>query len=129
MFNWALGEKRIIFCCKICKYLVCYAVRFLKPKKRNQFDDSDIEEILRSNIYNLLHHDKDFLKLILDPQKCEKLCLRVIEILSKHGNFLRVFELREKFYYLSTKKFEKQTMIRELPSCITKASTALILSA
>ena len=105
-----------------------YAVHFLKPKKRNQFDESDIEEILRSDIYNLLHHDKDFLKLSLDPQKFEKQCLRVSEILSKHGNFLRVFEMREKFY-LSTKKFEKQTMIRELPSCITKTSTVLILLA
>ena len=109
--------------------MVCYAVNFLKPKKRNQFDESDIEEILRSDIYNLLHHDKDFLKLSLDPQKFEEQCLRVIEILSKHGNFLRVFEMREKIYYLSTKKFEKQLMIRELPSCITKTSTALILSA
>ena len=124
-----MGKKRIIFCCKICKYLVCYAVHFLKPKKRNQFDEYDIEEILRSDIYNLLHHDKDFLKLSPDPQKFEKQCLRVIEILSKHGNFLRVFEMREKIYYLSTKKFEKQLMIRELPSCITKTSTALILSA
>ena len=101
-------------------YSIYYAIRFLKSKKYNQFGDGEIKEVLGCDLYNLLYHDKDILQLSLDHQKFEKQCFRVNEILFKHGYFLRVFELKKKFYSLFTKNSEKQTIIRKVSSCITE---------
>ena len=101
-------------------YSICYAVSFLKSKKSNQCGDGAIQEVLGSNLCNLLYHKKDILQLSLGHQKFEKQYFRVNEILSKHGYFLRVFELRTKFYSPLTKNSEKQAMNRKISSCITE---------
>ena len=106
-------------------YSICYAVCFLKSEKINECDDGEIEEVLGSDLSNLWYHDKDFLQLSLDHRKFENRCFRVNKILSKHVYFLRVFELREKFYTLFTKNNEKQTIIRKVSSCLTEKFNGL----
>ena len=61
--------------------------------------------------------DKDFfeklskpekLKYIIDLQKFHNLCYEINSILSKHNYFLRVFELKKKFWQFSIKDKSKQ---------------------
>ena len=41
-------------------------------------------------------------------------------LLAKHGYFLRVFELNNKFRHLALKNPKQQNIVRQLSSCINK---------
>ena len=41
-------------------------------------------------------------------------------MLAKHGYFLRVFELKNKFRHLALKNPKKQNIVRQLSSCINE---------
>ena len=41
-------------------------------------------------------------------------------LLAKHGYFLRVFELKNKFRHLALKNPKQQNIVRQLPSCINE---------
>ena len=41
-------------------------------------------------------------------------------LLAKHGYFLRVFELKNKFRHLALKNSKKQNIVRQLSSCINE---------
>ena len=41
-------------------------------------------------------------------------------LLAKHGYFLRVFELKNKFRHLALKNPKKQNIVRQLSSCINE---------
>ena len=52
--------------------------------------------------------DIRFLKLDLDILNFENQCLTINRILSKNGLFLRVFELKDKFHFVTKQAPEKK---------------------
>ena len=63
-------------------------------------------------------YENDKFELILDYQKFNANCHEINSLLAKDGYCLRIFELRQKFRYLSLKNPKKQTVVRQLSSCI-----------
>ena len=57
------------------------------------------------------------LRLGLDIKNLENQCLSVTDLLIKHGLFLRIYELKDKFRYLIKQDSEKKTVMRDLSSC------------
>ena len=60
------------------------------------------------------------LELVLDYQKFNTKCHKINSLLAKNGYFLRIFESRKKFHYLSLKNPKKQTIVWQLSSCINE---------
>ena len=58
------------------------------------------------------------LRLDLDILNFENQCFSVNDLLNKHGLFWRVYELRDKLRYLIKQDSEKNTVLRELSSCL-----------
>ena len=63
---------------------------------------------------------KDFekFKFIIDQQYFFNICYKINMILAKFGNFLRVFELKNKYRQLTIKKSDQQKIVRQLSSCL-----------
>ena len=53
-------------------------------------------------------------------QKFNNNCYEINCFLLRYNLFLRVFELKSKFRYLTLKKLKKQSIVRKLSSCITE---------
>ena len=61
------------------------------------------------------------LKLDLDIQNFENQCFSIKDLfLNKYGLFLRVYELKEKFWYLIKQDSKKKAVLRDLPSFIVE---------
>ena len=67
-----------------------------------------------------LFENKDKFKLELDNRKFNLLCMEINDVLADSSYFLRVYELRKKFRYLSLKSPKKQTIVQQLSSCVDK---------
>ena len=48
-------------------------------------------------------------RLVLDIQYFENQCFSVNDLLIKHGLFLRIYELKDKYHYLIKQDSEKKT--------------------
>ena len=55
---------------------------------------------------------------MLDYQKVNSECHKINLLLAKYGYFLRVFELKDKLRHLTLKNPNKQSIARQLSSCI-----------
>ena len=58
--------------------------------------------------------------MVLDYQKFNNQCHEINLLLAKHGYFLRVFELKNKFRHLTLKNPKNQNIARQLSSCLNK---------
>ena len=79
---------------------------------------AELKESVDNNLFIQLNQEK--FNIILDYQKFNNQCHEVNMLLAKHGYFLRVFELKNKFRHLALKNPKTQNIVRELPSCINK---------
>ena len=57
---------------------------------------------------------------MLDYQKFNSECHKINLLLAKYGYFLRVFELKDKLRHLTLKNPNKQSIARQLSSCINE---------
>ena len=64
--------------------------------------------------------DEEKYKFVLDLQKFKNNCYEIHCFLSKYNYFLRVFELKNKFRYLTMKDSKKQNNVRQISSSLTK---------
>ena len=78
----------------------------------------NLKKIIEKNLLNQLDEEK--YEFILDLQKFNNNCYEINCFLLNHKLFLRVFELRSKFRYLTVKNPKKQNIIRQLSSCIAE---------
>ena len=77
------------------------------------------KDIDNDKLYDALSAVKEKLRLVLDIQNFENQCFSVNELLNKHGLFLRVYKLKNKFRYLIKQDSEKKkTVLRELSSSV-----------
>ena len=79
---------------------------------------AELKELVDNNLFIQLNQEK--VNIILDYQKFNNQCHEVNMLLAKHGYFLRVFELKNKFRHLALKNSKKQNIVRQLSSCINE---------
>ena len=91
---------------------IFFAIRFNVEQKT---DLAELKELVGNNIFIQLYQGK--LNIILDYQKFNNQCDEVNRLLAKHGYFLRVFGLKNKFRHLALKN-SKKDIVRQLSSCI-----------
>ena len=100
-------------------YSILYAIRY---KETNKVDYVDQEQNLKQDVGLALSHDlfeiKSMLRLDLDVLNFENQCFKINTILSRHGMFLRVFELKDKFRYVFKQNSEQKKIISEVSACI-----------
>ena len=79
---------------------------------------AELKESVDNNLFIQLNQEK--FNIILRYQKFNNQCNEVNMLLAKHGYFLRVFELKNKFHHLALKNQKKQNIVRKLSSCINE---------
>ena len=99
-------------------YSILYAVRYHLTKKFDTVDDEQIKVDIGAGIYDKIYPLKSFLKLNLDILCFQNQCQTINQILSENKLFLRVYELKDKFRYITENSAEKKNVIRELSACI-----------
>ena len=77
-----------------------YAIHFIKTKKSDLCDESEIEEQIGADLYSKIIEKKG--KCILDQNErnFDEMCFDINEILVGQKLFLRVCQLKDKFRYL-----------------------------
>lgn len=93
-------------------------IRYEKEEKANVCDKDEFEKNNWKKFIKSAWWRKIWIKL--DFQKFNNNCYEINCFLLNHNLFLRVFELRSKFRYLTVKNPKKQNIIRQLSSCITE---------
>ena len=93
-------------------YAILYALRFDISEKVNVCTEKELQERICADLLLKLFKNWDKFKLELDNQKFNLLCM------ANSSDFLRVCELRKKIRYLSLKSPKKQTIVRQLSSCV-----------
>ena len=101
---------------QIC-YTILYASKFDKNKSTDECNVTEFQKIIGCDIIEKLLFKFEF---IIDLQKLENMCYEISYILSKHGCFLRIFELKNKYRRLTVKNKEEQNLVRQLSSCLVE---------
>ena len=107
-------------------FAILYAIRYqltgeLDTVPDGYFEESDLE------IFKKIYHLKDFLRLDLKVSTFEDQCYTVNHILNKHNLFLRVYEEKEKFRYITNTEKDKRKIIREISSCVKEKFNGFII--
>ena len=68
-----------------------------------------LKELVDNNLFIQLNQEK--FNIILDYQKFNNQCHEVNMLLAKHGYFLKVFELKNKFCHLALKNNNNKTLL------------------
>ena len=95
-------------------YSILYAVRYHLTKKFDTVTDDEIKNDIGFKIFHEILPLKNFLKLNLDVSTFENQCYTVNHILNKNNLFLRIFEQKDKFRYITETKEDKKNIIREI---------------
>ena len=107
-------------------YSILYAIRYHLTEELDQVsDDYFMENELK--IYQEIYCLKDILKLDLKISSFEDQCYVINNILNKNNLFLRVYEQKEKFRYITNTKKDKKTIIREISSCVKEKFNGFII--
>ena len=91
---------------------------FCSYEKFEVCTENEPQETIGSGLFLKLFENKDKFKLELDNHKFNLQCMEINDILADFSSFLRVYKLRKKFRHLSLKNPKKQTVVRQLSSCI-----------
>ena len=67
------------------------------------------KDIENDQLYDALFCRKKKKRLDLDIQYFENQCFSVNDLLIKHGLFLRIYELKDKYHYLIKQDSERKT--------------------
>ena len=94
---------------------IFFAVRFNVEQKIDLCSSDELKESVDNNLFIQLNQEN--FNIILDYQKFNNQCHEVNMLLAKHGYFLRVFELKNKFRHLALKNPKRQNIVRQLSSC------------
>ena len=85
--------------------VILYAIRFDKQNKTDICDKNDFKKVIDENLIDQLDEEK--YEFILDLQKFNNNSYEINYVLSKCNYFLRVFQLKNKFRYLTMKEPKK----------------------
>ena len=103
-------------------YAILYAIRF---KLTGKVDFVEQEDSLKQDVGIALSHDLFEIKSLLrldgeDNLNFENQCFQINTILSRHDMFLRVFELKDKFRYITKQNSEEKKFFNELSACVVE---------
>ena len=105
-----------------------YALRFDKNGTKDVCSKEYFEKVIDKNLIEQIDWPEKF-KFNIELQTFLNMCYEINAILSKFGNFLRVFELKNTFCHLTMKDKTKQKIVRQFSSClIEKHSSFTIIS-
>ena len=90
-------------------YSILYAVRFNITKKYDKVDDDEIKRDI-PHVFEEIYPLKNFLKLDKNISNFENQCFTVNRILNKNNLFLRVFEQKDKFRYITETGKDKKKL-------------------
>ena len=90
---------------RIEKFKEFFAIRFNVKQKTDLISLAELKELVDNNLFIQLNQEK--FNIILDYQKFNNQCHKVNMLLAKHGYFLRVFKLKNKFHHLALKNLKK----------------------
>ena len=99
---------------------ILFNIRYILENKTDVCNVDDLQLSINNNFLFDELYENEKLELVLDYQKSDANCHKTNSLLAKNDYFLRIFELRENFCYLSLKKPKKQTIVRQLSSCINE---------
>ena len=85
---------------------ILYALRYDKENKTDICHKNEFKKVIDENLIDQLDEEK--YKFILDLQKFDNNCYEINYLYSKYNYFLRVFELKNKFQYLTMKDKKKK---------------------
>ena len=97
---------------------ILFNIRYILENKTDVCSPDDLKLSINNNFLFDKLYENDKFELILDYQKFNANCHEINSLLAKDGYCLRIFELRQKFRYLSLKNPKKQTVVQQLSSCI-----------
>ena len=96
-----------------------FSIHYIISNKKSECDDEKLrQEIDNDELFDPLLKIKETLQLDLDIQNFDNQCFIANHILNKHSQFLRLYELKDKFRYLMIKNTNKNNILREFSSCI-----------
>ena len=101
---------------QFCKTIL-YALRFDKTGLKDMCNKEEFEKTIDKSLVEELNHPEKF-QFIIKLQKFHNMCYEINTIISKHNDFLRVFELKNKFRQFTMKNKSKQKIVRQLSSCL-----------
>ena len=99
---------------------ILFYIRYILENKTDVRYVNNLQLSINNNFLFDKLYKNEKLELVLDYQKFNANCHEINSLLAKNGYFLRIFELRKKFRYLSLKNPKKQTIVRQLSSCINE---------
>ena len=99
---------------------ILFYIRYILENKTDVSNVNNLQLSINNNFLFDKLYKNEKLELVLDYQKFNANCHEINSLLAKNGYFLRIFELRKKFRYLSLKNPKKQTIVRQLSSCINE---------
>ena len=99
-------------------YSILYSIRYHFTKKFDSVSDDEIKNDIGSEMFDEIFNLKKFLKLNLDISSFEDQRYTINHILNKKNLFLRIFEQKEKFRYITETNESKKNIKREIPSCV-----------
>ena len=97
---------------------ILYVIKYEKNNKTNICNKNEFKEIIEKKLIDEL--DKNKFKLEIDLQKFNNDCYEINCLLSNFNQFLRVFELKNKFRQMIIKQPKKTNVFRQLSSCINE---------
>ena len=97
---------------------IFFAIRYDLEHKTELCSVYELKESIDNNLF-VQSNQKKF-DIVLDYQKFNSECHEINLLLAKYGYFLRVFELKDKFRHLTLKNPNKQSIVRQLSSCINE---------
>ena len=107
-------------------YAILYAVRYHLTEKLDKVSDDNFKKN-DLEIFEKIYHLQDFLKLDLKVSTFEDQCYTINHILNKFNLFLRVYEEKEKFRYITNTEKDKRKIIREISSCVKEKFNGFII--
>ena len=107
-------------------YSILFAVRYHFTKKFDKVSDEEISKDI-TEIFEKIYRLKNFLKLDLKISTFEDQCYTINHILNKNNLFLRVYELKDKFRYITNTEKDKKNIIREISSCVKEKFNGFII--
>ena len=99
---------------------ILFNIRYILESKTDVCSPDNLKLSINNNFLFDKLYENDKFELILDYKKFNANCHKINSLLAKDGYFLRIFELKQKFRYLSLKNPKKQTVLQQLSSCLMK---------
>ena len=107
-------------------YAVLYAIRYHLTEELNEVSD----EFFSSNaldVFEKLYALKDNLKLDLKLSSFENQCFMINQILNQSSLFLRVYEQKKKFRYITNTKKDNKKIIRDISACVSEKFNGFLI--